>query len=314
MLKYYKTNPDTKELERRNGYETDCWIDVVRPTDDEINEIVDNTGINRNLLIKMRDADELPRIETSGDATLIVVDVPALEEDSKDNNYITYPLGIIVVDDKLTVTISPVETGILDDFRNGTVDIFETNKETRFLIQIITATATRYIKVLDSVYESIDAKEKKMRKNTKNEDLINLLTTEKTLVYFANSLKENRLVLDRLAKGNVMPLHDDDIDSLEDALVENEQAHDMANVYRKILKSISETYSSVINNNQNEIMKFLAGITIVLSIPTIISSYFGMNVPFGIIGTSPLSAITILVGSIIISVILGIWLKKRGML
>jgi len=314
MLKYYKTNLDTNEIERRNGFESNCWIDVVRPTDDEIDEIVENTGVDRGLLTKMRDADELPRIETSGKSTLVVLDVPALEKDSKDNNYVTYPLGIIISENNLTITVAPVETGILDDFRNGAINEFGTDKETRFLIQIISNTAARYIKVLDTLYKAIEAKEKSMQKNTKNKDLIDLLSAEKTLVYFASSLKENRLMLDRLGKGNVLPLHEGDEAALEDAIIETEQARDMADVYRKILKSISETYSSVINNNLNEIMKFLAGVTIILSIPTIISSFFGMNVPFGLIGTSPLSAIAILIGSTIISVILGIWLKKRGML
>ena len=315
MLKYYKTNHDTKELERRNGFETDCWIDVVKPTDDEIDEIVEATGVDRDLLVKMRDDDELPRVETSGDATLIVLDVPALEDDNDDDDdYITYPLGIIVGKENYIITIAPIETGTLAAFRKGIVRDFRTAKKTRFLIQIITTVAARYIKVLDLVYKAIDAKEDAMQKSTKNEDLIDLLTAEKTLVYFASSLKENRLVLDRIKNGNVMPLYEGDLDLLEDAVIENEQALDMAEVYRNILKSISNTYSSVINNNQNDIMKFLASATIVLSIPTIISSFLGMNVQFGVIGTSPLSAIILLIGSIVISVIFAIWLKKRGML
>lgn len=315
MLKYYKTNHDTKKLERRNGFETDCWIDVVRPTDDEIDEIVEVTNIDRDLLVKMRDDDELPRVETSGKETLIVLDVPSLEDDGdNDDDYITYPLGIIVSENNYIITIAPVETGILDDFRKGRIAEFRTAKKTRTLIQIIAVAAARYLKVLDMIYKAIDAKEDSMQKSTKNKDLIDLLTAEKTLVYFASSLKENRLVLERLGKGNVLPLYEGDEDLLEDAIIENEQALDMAEVYRKILKSISETYSAVINNNQNEIMKFLAGITIVLSIPTIISSFLGMNVQFGVIGTSPMSAAIVLAGSFVLSFFLAIWLKKRGML
>lgn len=316
MLKYYKTNHSTKELEKLRRAEADCWIDLVKPSDADINEVVEQTGIDRDLLVKMRDDDELPRTETSGNATLIVLDVPALEDDgdSDDDDYITYPLGIIVTENNYIITIAPVETGILDSFRKGNVQDFRTAKKTRFLLQVISATAARYIYVLDSTYKTIDAKENSIQDSTKNKDLIDLLTIEKTLVYFESSLKKNRLVLDRLSKGNVMPLYDGDLDILEDAIIENEQALDMADVYRKILKSIAETYSSVINNNQNDIMKFLAGVTIVLSIPTIVSSFLGMNVQFGIIGTSPASAAIILIGSIALSVILAIWLKKHGML
>lgn len=314
MLKYYKTNPDTKELERRNGFETDCWIDLVRPTADEIDEIVENTNIDRGLLEKMCDADELPRVETSGKETLVVIDVPASEDKESNNSYVTYPLGIIVSDNNYIITVSPVETGILDDFRKGISNDFRTAKKTRFLIQIFTVAAARYLKVLNIICKTIDAKERSMQKSTTNKDLVELLAAEKTLVYFANSLKENRLVLNRIGKENVSPLYDGDEDLLEDAIIENEQALDMADVYRKILKSISETYSAVINNDQNEIMKFLAGVTIILSIPTIISSFFGMNVPFGVIGTNQFSAAIILAGSFVVSVILAIWLKKRGML
>ncbi len=313
MLKFYKTNHDTKKLEKLEAAESDCWIDAVKPNDAEIDEIVKTTNIDRDLIMKMLDTDELPRVETSGNATLIVVDVPSLENENEED-YITYPIGIIISDNNYIVTVSPKATGILHDFRRGTVRDFRTAKKTRFLIQIVAAAAAQYLKVLLDVYHEIDAKEDSMQKSTKNDDLIDLLMAEKTLVYFESSLKENQLVLDRISKGNVVTLYDGDLDLLEDASIENEQAIDMAGVYRKILKSISETYSSVINNNQNEIMKFLASATIVLSIPTIVSSFLGMNVQFGIIGTSPLSASVILIGSILLSVALAIWLKKRGML
>ncbi|MCQ2570771.1 MAG: magnesium transporter CorA family protein [Candidatus Saccharibacteria bacterium] len=315
MLKYYKTNHDTKKLERITNAEADCWIDLVQPTDAEIEKVVQETGVDRDLLVKMRDDDELPRIEVSGNATLVVLDVPSLEDDGDDDDdYVTYPLGFIACENNYVITVSPVETNTLTDFSKGIVNDFRTAKKTRFLIQIITRTAASYIKVLDQVYKSIDAKEDNMQKSTKNEDLIDLLTAEKTLVYFESSLKENRLVLERIKNGNVLPLYEGDQDLLEDAMIENEQALDMAGVYRKILKSISETYSAVINNNQNDIMKFLAGATIVLSIPTIISSFLGMNVEFGIIGDSNMSAVIILAASIILSIIFAIWLKKRGML
>lgn len=314
MLKYYKTNHETKELERINNAEVDCWIDLVEPTDSEIDKVVGETGVDRDLLVKMRDDDELPRIEISGNATLVVLDVPSLEDDGDDDDdYVTYPLGFIAYNNYV-ITVSPVETNTLTDFRKGVINDFRTAKKTRFLIQIITRTAARYIRVLDQVYKAIDAKEDNMQRSTKNEDLIDLLTAEKTLVYFGSSLKENRLVLDRIRNGNVLPLYEGDQDLLEDAMIENEQAIDMADVYRKILNSISDTYSAVINNNQNDIMKFLAGATIVLSIPTIISSFLGMNVQFGIIGDSNLSAVIILIASIVLSIVFAIWLKKRGML
>ena len=138
--------------------------------------------------------------------------------------------------------------------------------------------------------------------------------TEKTLVYFTTSLKENSLVLERINKGSVLPLYEDDLDMLEDAIIENNQAIDMAGIYREIIQSMAETYATIISNNQNNIMKFLAGITIVLSIPTMISSFLGMNVQFGIIGTDPAAATIILIISFAVSIATAIILKKKDLL
>ena len=138
--------------------------------------------------------------------------------------------------------------------------------------------------------------------------------TEKTLVYFTTSLKENSLVLERINKGSILPLYDGDSDMIEDAIIETGQAIDMAGIYREIVQSMTETYATIVSNNQNNIMKFLAGITIVLSIPTMISSFLGMNVQLGIIGTSPAAAWIILIGSFAVSIITAIILKKKGLL
>ena len=165
-----------------------------------------------------------------------------------------------------------------------------------------------------NIYNNIENKEKVLQQSTKNEDLIDLLSTEKTLVYFGTSLKENDLVLERLSKGLVLPLFEGDLDLLEDALIENRQAIDMAGIYQNILNSITETYATIVSNNLNNVMKFLAGATIVLSIPTIISSFLGMNVQFGVIGISNFSAIAILLFSILASVLVALWLKKKGMI
>jgi magnesium transporter len=260
----------------------------------------------------MLDEDELPRIESAEDATLIVIDVPASIDNGK--KHITYPLGVIISENHYVVTISPKSTKILNDFKKNLVKDFRTAKKTRFLIQIIINAAAGYLKVLKGIYSDIENKEKVLQQSTQNEDLIDLLSTEKTLVYFATSLKENDLVLERLSKGIVLPLYEGDLDLLEDALIENRQAIDMAGIYQNILNSITETYATIVSNNLNNVMKFLAGATIVLSIPTIISSFLGMNVQFGIIGTSDLSAIAILIFSVVASLLVAFWLKKKGML
>lgn len=290
---------------------TDAWIDLANPTEPEIDLVTQRTGIDRDLIVKMLDENELPRVEKEDDATMIVVDVPVRDEEDE-NEYITYPLGIIISEKGFVVTIASKNTVILRDFRQGKVKNFESAKKTRFLIQILTRTAAEYLKILSAVYKQIEQKEDRLGRSTSNSDLLDLLATEKTLVYFTTSLKENVMVLEKLASGTALTLFEGDTDLLEDALIENRQAVDMANIYSSILSSITGTYATVVSNNLNDVMKLFAGITIVLSVPTMISSFLGMNVGFGNINQDPLAWLKILVISIVASGLVYFWLKRKG--
>lgn len=311
MIKIYKTN--SEKLDTLDKITTNCWVDLLNPTKDEIDLVVKKTGIDRDLITKMLDENELPRIETSGDDTLVVIDAPVRDEEDEDE-YATFPLGVILSEKNFIVTVSTKKVTVLHDFRHNHVKNFRTSKKSRFLIQILGKTSAQYLKILNKVYKEIEKKEDKLERSTKNEDLIDLLATEKTLVYFTTSLKENDLVLERLISGNTIHLYEGDSDMLEDALIENRQAIDMAAIYQDILSSITGTYATVVSNNLNDIMKFLAGITVVLSVPTIISSFMGMNVPFGDFDDGPNSWLILLVGSIIASLIVFVLMKKKGLL
>ena len=311
MIKIYKTTTYEKKLKKIKRMSADSWIDLVNPTREEINRVVEKTNIDSDLITKMLDADELPRIEIDSNATLIVIDTPLITEEKE---YITHPLGIIITKSNYIITVSTRKIDILDDFKKNIVNDFRTAKKTRFVIQIFLKTINKYLRILKAINKGIDEKEDVLKKSTENEDLIELLAIEKTLVYFITSLKENSVVLDKLKKGNIITLYEGDADLLDDAVVEMNQAIDMATIYRDILSSITDTYATIISNNLNEVMKFLAGMTIVLSIPTIISSFLGMNVKFGFIGISEYSAIAIFIGSIILSIIVAILLKKKDML
>lgn len=312
MFKIYKTAPGVDKPNEIKEIQPDCWIDINNPTQNDLEKVIEKTKVSRNLIMKMLDDDELPRIESEDGHTLVVIDVPVRSTGT--NKHTTYPLGIIITKNRYFITISPKTTDIMTDFKRGLVKELRTGKKTRFLIQIITAASAKYLVALKEIYSEISKKETILKKSTKNEDLIDLLATEKTLVYFLTSLKENDVVFQRLSKGLVVPLYEADLDLLEDAMIENNQAIDMATIYRDILNSITETYGTIISNNLNNVMKFLASATIVLSIPTIISSFLGMNVPFGEIGVSPWSAIQILLFSVLISLLIAYWLKKKGML
>ncbi len=314
MLKVYKTNATDKSIKRIKRISVDSWIDLSTPTSDEIEKVVARTGVDKDLILKMLDDEERPRVEQSGNATLVVIDTPFLEEGDTAHVYTTYPLGIIITDNNYVITVSPKKTTILQDFKKDKVKDFRTAKKVRFLIQILLKTSNYYLRALKQVNNDIEKKEQVLKKSTENKDLIDLLEIEKTLVYFITSLKANDLVLEKLSKGTIFPLFENDNDLLEDAIIENKQAIEMSGIYRDILSSITDTYATIVSNNLNIVMKFLAGATIVLSIPTMIYSFLGMNVPLGFLSTSPQSVLIISIGSLVLSIIIAIILKIKNML
>lgn len=314
MIKIYKSDIKTEKLSIIKEIEPDCWIDLTNPETKEIDRIVKETEIDKDLILKMLDEEELPRIEVSKNATLIVIDTPFLSDSNHKNKYKTYPLGIIITENNYIITISIKQNNVLEDFRNGTIKTFMTSKKTRFLIQILLKTASSYLKILTHINKDMEEKEKILSKSTQNKHLIGLLDTEKTLVYFITSLKENDTVLDRLSKGNVLPLYEEDIDLLEDTVIEYKQAIEMSGIYKDILSSVTNTYATIVSNNLNMAMKFLAGITIVFSIPTMIASFLGMNVPLGKIATYDFSFLIISILSFVLALVIAYWLKKKDML
>ena len=310
MLKVYKTNTIDKNIKKIKRISTDCWIDLTTPTIDEIDKVVEKTEIDKEIIMKMLDAEELPRIEQSGNATLVVIDTPYLENQYE---YTTYPLGIIITDNNYVITISTKKVSILDDFKQDKVKNFRTAKKTRFLIQIILRTASSYLRVLKKVNDGIAKKEQVLKKQTQNKDLVDMLEIEKTLVYFITSLKANDLVLEKLSKANILPMYEGDLDLLEDAVIETKQAIEMSGIYKDILTSITNTYATIVSNNLNIAMKFLAAATIVLSIPTMIASYLGMNIPLGSISNNPNALIVVLILSFSLALLIAFILKKKDM-
>lgn len=313
MLKVYKTTQVEKKIKKIKRIVTDSWIELTSPTNDEIDKVVEKTNVDKDLILKMLDDEERPRVEQSGNAILIVIDTPYLEHDES-NNYKTYPLGIIITDNNYVITITSKRLNLLNDFKKNKVKNFRTAKKTRFLIQILLKTANYYLRDLKKIYANIDKTEQILKKSTENKELITLLEIEKTLVYFITSLKANDTVLEKLSKGTMLPLYEGDLDLLEDATIENKQAIEMSTIYRDILSSITDTYANIVSNNLNYIMKFLAGATIVLSIPTMISSFLGMNVPLGSISNYDNAFIMLLLVSVVISIVVAIILKKKNML
>ena len=312
MLRVFKTSDDGT-LEKLKNIETNTWIDLVEPTEEEIKEVVEKTDIPANLLIKLLDSDEVARIEKEDDATLIIIDVPYVIDKKIKNKYSTLPLGIISYKNYL-VTIAVKETEVVQDVMENRVKSVFTMKKSRFLIQILHRVATLYLKYLKESNLEIEAKEKNLINATNNKYLLQLMNIQKSLVYFVTSLKSNDIILEKLEKGNLIEFYEEDMDVLEDAIIENRQGIETSLIYREIVASLQETYSGVISNNLNEIMKFLAGITIVFSIPTMIASFMGMNVPLGHLANNDYSFMFIMSISIFSAFVIALILKKKDML
>ena len=312
MINIYTT--DNNGVNEVNELKKECWINLTNPTIEEIKKVSKETRTDEDLIVKLMDTEELPRIEVGNNATLIVVDTPYVTDTRYKHKYNTEPLGIIINNDGYIITVSLKQQLILDDFKENKVKNFDVKEKTKFLIQILLRVAGIYQKELMSINDYINKKEKILYKSTDNKELIDLLNVEKTLVYFSTSLKANDVVLEKLSKGNVVTLYEYDNDLMEDAMIENKQAIEMSNIYREILTSMTDTYATIISNNLNDVMKFLAGITIVFSIPTMVASFIGMNVPLGEMGTSNISFVLIIIFSFVLSIIIALILKKKNML
>lgn len=313
MIKIYNTKIDNPNLEQTNQIIPGVWIDITEPTPEEIEELSKKIDMDTEFINYVLDDEEQPRVDKGKDKKLIIIDVPIQKEKHGRPIIKTTPLAILIIRDDYIITISK-ENEILNIFKENKVKEFYTFKKSRFTIQILYYVATSYLKHLKVINEEIEKCEENMFQATKNKDLSKLLAIEKSLVYLVTSLQSNRVVLEKIMKGTVIDFYEQDREILEDAIIENDQAIDMAHLYREILTSTTDSFATIISNNLNTIMKFLAGITIVISIPTMVASFMGMNVPLGFLENNPYSFLILIIISIVASIIVAIILKKKNML
>lgn len=281
MKTIYKTAEENSRLEEITDYCDGNWVCLISPTAEEVKDVSQHFNIELQDMISALDEDERARVDADDDYTLIIIDVPYREEEDGRDAYGTVPMAIILGDkkQKYIITICLREMPLLEDFRSGKIKKFYTYKKTRFIIQLLYRNATYYLQYLRMLERSSGRIEQELHKSTRNEELFQLLSLDKSLVYLSNSLRANELVLERLMRLEGVKKYPEDEELLEDAIVENKQAIEMANVYSSILDVTMEAYSSVISNNLNSVMKVLTSITIIMTIPTMIFSFFGMNVP-----------------------------------
>jgi magnesium transporter len=281
MLKFYKTISKTGEskVAEIDKIEDGCWISAIDPAESEISLLETELNIDRDYIRAALDEEESSRIEYDDGQTLIVIDYPIAEKpDNQDDviSYYTLPMGIILTG-KVVVTVCLKYNSILDDFALGVVKNIKTSFRTQFVFMLMLRIAGKYLQFLKQIDKLSNYVERQLHLSMKNKELIQMLGLEKSLVYFSTSLKSTEAVLEKLLRGKIIRLYDEDQDLLEDVLVEVKQAIEMSSIYINILSGTMDAFASIISNNLNIVMKVLTIITIVMAVPTMVFSFYGMN-------------------------------------
>jgi magnesium transporter len=308
MIKIFK-NSDDGLMEISNP-EPGCWIKVIDPTAGE-KAMLKSLDINEDYLVYSLDPDERARVEKNGHL-LILLRVPYYSGEAQDIPFSTLTLGIIIGDD-FVVTICKQPNDILDRFASGTYKGFSTAKFYRFVLQILLLNSNTYLQYLRQITRKVDALEDSLEKSTRNKEVLGLLKYQKSLTHFTTALKSNELMMKRLQNNPFFKKYPEDEDLLEDVLTETQQAIEMTNIQSNILSGMMDAFASIISNNLNSVMKFLASVTIIISLPTLVASFFGMNfnLPFE---SQPWAFAVTVIGSLVVAVLVAVFFWHRDWL
>lgn len=317
MLRMFNTI--NGQVEQINKLENGSWICLSNPTDVELATVSSKTGVDLADLRAPLDDEERSRVDSEDDYTMIIVDIPTVEQRDGRDHYETIPLAIIVASHTI-ITVCMQDTPVLHPFMEGTIRGFNTYMKTRFVLQILYRNATMYLRYLRIIDRSSDNLELKLQHSMQNREILQLLELSKTLVYFTTSLKSNEIVMEKLRvteKLNSLThikQYPEDEDLLDDVITENKQAIEMANIYSGVLANMTDASASIVSNNLNNVMRIFTIISIIISIPTLIFSMYGMNFQDGMFGmpfTNSHWGFFIVVGiSIVLTVIVAWWLTR----
>lgn len=313
MLKMYNTDLETNVTTETKEFKKGNWINMVSPTEEEIKKVCKSININEDFIRYALDYEEKARIDVEEDdnTILFIIDIPIMENENGNKVYSTMPIGVIFVRDDYFITVSITKNYIIDNLEKNKNVI--TYKKSRLLLQIFYSNAERFLSLLKRLNKETEVAESVLKNSMKNKELLKLLSLKKGLVYFTTSLKSNEVVMEKTLRGNLIKLYEEDEDILDDAIIENKQAIEMSKIYSDILTGTLDAYASIISNNLNGVMQFLTSITIILAIPTMISSYWGMNVPVPL-QENPMGFIIIVLFSLLVGIVATLWLRRKGML
>ncbi|MDQ7821610.1 MAG: magnesium transporter CorA family protein [Candidatus Eremiobacteraeota bacterium] len=319
MLNIFKTEGTSLKELTAATLEKGAWIHLVNPSMDELNTVTDGTGVPMDFLGAALDEEERSRLEVEENCILVITNIPLLIDE---NNFDTLPLGIVITQDYF-ITVCLKHSDIFSHFRSERSAFFDTQKKTRFLFQIQYKVAELYLKHLAYISRHTDRIEQILRKSMQNRSLFHLFEIERSLVYFTTALKDNGVVLKKLLRlrkssqfQHLLQMYEEDEDLLEDVIIEDEQAVEMVEMHRNVLSGMMNAFASIISNNLNMVMKFLATITIILAVPTMIASFWGMNVrvPWGISDNHPLGFLYVVIFAVASTSIIAMMLLKKEQL
>ncbi len=272
MIEIFKSSEG--ELKLIKAPEKNCWINIICPTDEELSELNQIANIPQEIISSLKDVDEMPDMERDENIFFIVTRTPQKNLGNAELEYSTIPLGIIILDNYF-ITLCFNENDVITQLK--TKNVF-TAKKIQTTLRILLISAKTYLKYLSMINKKIHVIQGSLKKSMKNEEIFDLLNIEKSLVYFSTSLKSNQFLIERLTKTNVFTQFEHDKGLLEDTTEENKQAIEMTSIYSNILSGMMDAFASVISNNLNMVMKLLTSITLVLMMPTLVASIYGMNV------------------------------------
>ncbi len=310
MLSFYNLDANNKIIETKD-FSKGCWVNMIAPNESEITQISELLDIPIDFFKDALDDEERSRVEREDDNILIIVDFPYLtHDDSGFPIYETMPIGLMITEQCL-VTVALMECPFLVDIINNKTKGVAPFKKTRFALQILYSISNYYLRYLKQISKKTNEIERELHDKLRNKELFTLMALEKSLVYFTTSLKSNKTVLQKLLRLNYLKMYEEDKDLLEDVIIDITQAVEMVETYSSILSNTQDAFASVISNNLNIVMRFLASITIIISFPTIVSSFFGMNVAGLPFENNPLGFYIVMMIALAMSIIAAIWFWKK---
>lgn len=272
MLSIMFKKPEDANLKSLEEPLSGSWISAVDPNAKE-KDFLESAGVPREFISSALDIDEQPHVDVEDGAQLFVLKVPYVLREELE----ALPLGIIFTKDYV-VTISRRKTKVIEAFMNNPKGFYTTNR-TRFLLQIFWMSVRKYLNYLNYIDTLLYEVETSVTRSLGNEEILNVLKIQKALTYFKNATYGNQRVLDKIMVGGMVELYEQDEEILNDIVIDNKQAIEMIDTYLSITANTMSAYSSIVGNNLNQIMKFLAVFSIALAIPSIMGSFYGMNVP-----------------------------------